>query len=120
MIELYTKNEVTIMREKDYTYNQNTPMPDERLDEYNHWLRESRRDENGVVGRGVGRDQYDYDIQGYFQNGGTFNGDEHSTDLFKKGNHPTVSDQSMYQGITRPEGIVDALMKLAPTRRTYP
>ena len=62
-----------------------TPIPNDRLYEYVQWLKESQG----------GRDQRDYDTQGLFMDGGRL-GEGHSTDRFKKPNHPTFSTESQY------------------------
>jgi hypothetical protein len=50
------------------------------------------------------KDTYDYDLQGFWKSGGRFDGRGHATDQFKKPNHPTFSDQSMYSNFATPGG----------------
>jgi hypothetical protein len=42
------------------------------------------------------KDLYDYDLRGFWKSGATISKNGHGTDLFKKPNHPTFSDQSKY------------------------
>ena len=72
-----------------------TPIPNEQLYAYSQWQKE--QDQNAQ--RPVGLDQWDYDIQGMFMDGGTFN-QGHGLDTYKKPNHPTFSDESKYNGIS--------------------
>lgn len=71
-----------------------TPIPNDQLYAYSQWLKEQGQNAQ----RPVGLDQQDYDIQGMFMDGGTFN-QGHGLDTYKKPNHPTFSDQSKYNGI---------------------
>jgi hypothetical protein len=61
-----------------------------------------------LVGRDLSQDTYDYDMRGYFINGG-YNQDlsgAHLPDTYKKPNHPTFSDQSIYSGVESPLGTL--------------
>ena len=71
-----------------------TPIPNEQLYAYSQWLKEQGQNAQ----RPVGLDQQDYDIQGMFMDGGTFN-QGHGLDTYKKPNHPTFSNESKYNGI---------------------
>lgn len=43
-------------------------------------------------------DLYDYDVRGWWKAGGSKASNGHGPDTFKKPNHPTFSDQSIYSG----------------------
>jgi hypothetical protein len=43
---------------------------------------------------------YDYDVNGYFLSGQGTSPNGHMTDQFKKPNHPTFSDESIYSSLT--------------------
>lgn len=44
-------------------------------------------------------DLYDYDMRGFFKNQEEFADNGHGSDKYKKPNHPTFSDQSIYSGV---------------------
>jgi hypothetical protein len=44
------------------------------------------------------RDVYDYDLRGFWKSGEAFAENGHGSDRYKKPNHPTFSDQSIYNG----------------------
>ena len=46
----------------------------------------------------------DYDLRGLWKSGGKFGTDGHATDRFKKPNHPTFSEESMYHDTPTPSG----------------
>ncbi len=48
---------------------------------------------------GRANDTYDYDLRGAFKNGAAQSENGHLPDTYKKPNHPTFSDQSMYHGV---------------------
>lgn len=50
---------------------------------------------------GKQNDVEDYDLRGFYKDnpGYIHSPDAHMTDLYKKPNHPTFSDQSMYHGV---------------------
>lgn len=61
---------------------------------YQMWLEEQGR----ARGRDLSRDTEDYDLQGYWQDEGWYtpSGGGHGPDTYKKPNHPTFSDESIY------------------------
>ena len=69
---------------------------------YNQWL----INETKTQGRDVWKDMYDYDLKGYFLSGEWQNrgAGGHGIDKFKKPNHPTFSNESMYHGVDGYEG----------------
>ena len=50
------------------------------------------------------KDLYDYDLKGFWKSGAELDERAHGTDLFKKPNHPTFSDQSQYHTPETPGG----------------
>ena len=84
-------------REKDPAFADafNTEIPPEKDQAYRKWLKKM----SAIKGRDVSKDMEDYDVQGYFLEFG----DEalkggHGPDKYKKPNHPTFSDESIYHG----------------------
>ncbi len=95
---------------EDFTEQFNTPIPEELQSSFERWV--AFKDiERARQGRGsVLLDKGDYDIQGFFL--ADLRGDEgifdeatgHGTDLFKKPNHPTFSNESKYHLLSGYEG----------------
>lgn len=78
----------------DFTDKYNTPIPAAKLPAFNQWA-DSQKAKTGKDPR---NDRYDYDVNGFFLSGGATDERGHSSDQFKKPNHPTFSDQSIYHG----------------------
>jgi len=78
----------------DFSDKYNTPIPPNRLAEFNKWVAEQTK----KTGRNPLGDRYDYDVNGFWLSGGGKDERGHGTDLFKKPNHPTFSDESIYHG----------------------
>lgn len=72
----------------DYSSKYNTVLSPEEEKAYQIWATKTGR----------GRDVYDYDMRGAWKNNVSADGDEHYPDTYKKPNHPTFSDQSIYHG----------------------
>ena len=66
----------------------NTPLSNDEELAYQQWL----------ASRGMqpGQESYDYDMRGFFKGAGAQADNGHFPDTFKKPNHPTFSNQSMY------------------------
>ena len=83
--------------------NYNTQLSPENEQRFQNWL--------SVITtrakRNVGADLQDYDLRGYWLNGGynDTSGQGHMTDQYKKPNHPTFSKESMYSGTMSPWGV---------------
>jgi hypothetical protein len=98
--------ESDIPDKNDFTEHYNTELSAPEQDSFNGWV----KDQSDKTGRDVGKDVYDYDLQGYWQKnaGDSEDGPQltggHLTDEFKKPNHPTFSDQSKYHGVAGNEG----------------
>ena len=87
---------------EDFLFKYNTELPQEAQMPYNQWL----VNESKTQGRDVWKDMYDYDLKGYFLSGEWQNrgAGGHGIDKFKKPNHPTFSNESMYHGVDGYEG----------------
>ena len=82
-----------ILDPNDFTYRYNTTLtPDEEL-AFTQWAKENNKL----------NDAYDYDIRGAWKDitSGkmTFNDRGHLGDRYKKPNHPTFSDESVYHNV---------------------
>jgi hypothetical protein len=85
----------------DYTDKYNTPLPPQQEQQFKDWTKTQSK----AVGRDVSRDNYDYDMRGWFAKNGPQNlSGAHLTDEFKKPNHPTFSTGSQYHGVGGNEG----------------
>lgn len=75
----------------DFTQFYNTPLGEQKEAEYQQWAVANGKDPVAET--------YDYDLRGYFAltDGASLSGG-HLTDQFKKPNHPTFSEESMYHG----------------------
>jgi len=82
--------------------NFNTKLSPEEEAKFNKWAESQLK----KTGRDVREDMADYDIKGFWKQGGKFANNGHGSDKFKKPNHPTFSDQSQYHGTESPFGGV--------------
>jgi hypothetical protein len=75
--------------------------PHDYTDKFNTKLTpaEERQFQAWAVKAGRQNDLYDYDMRGAWKDGIGSNEDGHFPDTFKKPNHPTFSDQSIYNGV---------------------
>lgn len=81
---------------RDFTGRYNTALPDDVEKMFGAWV----IDESKRQGRNVANDMYDYDLRGMWNAGAGFGGGNgHATDQWKKPNHPTFSNQSIYHGV---------------------
>lgn len=78
----------------------NTPLTKIEQVNFQKWIRlESKR-----KGRDIMMDKGAYDIQGSWKAQSGEDGDGHGLDTWKKPNHPTFSNESMYHGVDGYEG----------------
>lgn len=77
-----------------FTNNFNTALNQQQEQAFQNWAAENNR---------LG-DLEDYDLRGFWLNNNSFAPNGHGSDQFKKPNHPTFSDQSMYNGLQNPQG----------------
>lgn len=70
----------------DYTDKFNTTLPKDDEASFQDWLKKSGRE----------GDLRDYDLRGWWKNSGGRAPNGHFPDTYKKPNHPTFSDESVY------------------------
>lgn len=81
--------------ERDYSDKHNTKLSDDDEAKYQKWAKANKRE----------KDTYDYDMRGAWkENGGKQSDNGHFPDTYKKPNHPTFSDESIYHGKDGNEG----------------
>lgn len=73
----------------DYSDRYNTKLTPEEEAAYQAWAQANNRT----------KDVYDYDMRGYYKSGEAQSDNGHFPDTYKKPNHPTFSDQSMYHNV---------------------
>jgi len=73
----------------------NTPIPKEKQKAFDDWIIQTTRKQ----GRNPLNDRYDYDVNGFFLSGAAQAANGHGSDQFKKPNHPTFSNESIYHGV---------------------
>jgi len=78
----------------------NTPLTTDEEKAFQQWVKEESRKQ----GRDLLLDLYDYDVRGYWKEGNQPDARGHGTDKFKKPNHPTFSDESIYHGKNGAQG----------------
>ena len=82
--------------EKDYFLNNfNTKLAPADEEKFQTWATANNRL----------RDLEDYDARGWWKNDRTTAGNGHGSDVYKKPNHPTFSDESMYHGTPAGNGL---------------
>lgn len=79
---------------RDFSVRYNTQLQPSDEMAFQNWAKLASQQQ----GRDVLQDMYDYDLRGWWQSGQGQAGNGHMTDAYKKPNHPTFSDQSMYSG----------------------
>lgn len=72
----------------DMTMSYNTPLAPHEEQAFQEWVFRNNR----------ARDLYDYDLRGFFRSGEAFAKNGHGSDRWKKPNHPTFSNESVYSG----------------------
>lgn len=101
------------MDSRDFTGKYNTVLTPEQEQQFQAWA----IDESKRQGRNVLLDLYDYDLRGLWNSGGGFGGENgHAGDIYKKPNHPTFSNQSMYDGA---DGFSGGVWQETPTGIRY-
>jgi hypothetical protein len=74
---------------RDYTSKYNTPLSNEEVTQFLDWVNKN--------GRSL-EELRDYDLAGVYKDSLTPNGNNQLSDKYKKPNHFTFSDQSIYNG----------------------
>lgn len=77
-----------------FLQNFNTQLNPQDETQFQQWAQQNNR---------MG-DLQDYDLRGFWKAGAQFAANGHGADTYKKPNHPTFSDQSMYNGQPSPMG----------------
>lgn len=72
----------------DFSNKYNTKLSPSEEKQFTEWAQA-----NGKI-----KDLYDYDVRGFWKDKASFADNGHGSDIYKKPNHPTFSDQSMYHG----------------------
>jgi len=80
--------------------NFNTPLTANEEEQFQRWL----ADESQKRGRDISKDLYNYDVRGFWANSEGVDETGHGTDRYKKPNHPTFSNESIYHGSPSPFG----------------
>ena len=75
--------------EPDFTDKYNTPLDSDDESKFQDWAKS-----NPNLGN-----TFDYDARGFWKAGAGTADNGHGADTWKKPNHPTFSDQSMYHGV---------------------
>ncbi len=83
-----------------YIDQYNTPIPDEKKQDYLRWIFQNSL----KSGRDVTKDMVDYDVQGAALSNMQTAANGHGNDQFKKPNHPTFSTGSQYSGVDGYQG----------------
>ena len=87
----------------DFGKNFNTALNAENEKKYRAWLTRQA----ATRGRDFDLTSRDYDLRGYWLNGGWKDtGTGHMPDTYKKPNHPTFSEESVYHGTPAPGGRI--------------
>ncbi len=89
-----------MLNEKYWRNNFNTELGDEDERAYQNWLEEQKT----ATGRDLSNDEFDYDTRGYWKNMGSNDSRGHGPDTYKKPNHPSFSNESIYHGTRSPWG----------------
>lgn len=80
---------------KDFADKYNTKLTPEQESAFQLWATSM----SNKIGRNILNDLYDYDMRGAFLDGLTPDGNLHWNDKFKKPNHMTFSDESIYHNV---------------------
>jgi hypothetical protein len=104
--------------EEFYKNNFNTKLSQKELQQYNQWIKEQSISKK----RDMSNDHMDYDMQGYWKNSRDSvdsSGRGHFPDTYKKPNHPTFSDQSIYHNTPSNKGFIYQGGKWSEDGSTY-
>jgi hypothetical protein len=84
----------------DFTAHYNTPLSPEQEQAYQGWVQQMSQ----AQGRDMSKDTYDYDLRGAWAANAQAASDGHLPSEWKKPNHPTFSDESVYHSEQTPGG----------------
>lgn len=81
----------------DFSHSFNTPIGGDLSKETGDYFKWIGR-QQVITGRDLEKDRFNYDVQGFYKStgGADLEKGKHMTDEFKKPNHPTFSDESIY------------------------
>lgn len=80
----------------------NTDLGEDNEKRYERWVSAQSK----ARGRDLSKDTINYDLRGYWLDGGYKDkGEGHMTDKWKKPNHPTFSTESIYDGAKDDRGV---------------
>ena len=85
-----------------YKDNYNTKLDPDEEKKYQNWLQSMSKN----TGRDFSNADQSYDMRGYYAatGGQQVQGEQHFPDTYKKPNHPTFSDESIYHSDETPGG----------------
>lgn len=78
----------------DFSELYNTPLNDHEEKSFQQWASDNKKL----------NDLRDYDLRGFWKDGGQFADNGHGSDTYKKPNHPTFSTGSKYHGVDDMQG----------------
>lgn len=78
----------------DFSGKYNSTLSPQQQVAFNKWADQQK----AKTGRDPRKDKYDYDVNGFFLAGAGTDERSHGSDQFKKPNHPTFSNESIYHG----------------------
>jgi hypothetical protein len=85
---------------EDYRDKYNTQLTPDEEAAFADWVKEqSAKQQRDVI-----NDLADYDLKGFWKNQESYADNGHGSDKYKKPNHPTFSNQSVYHGVDGNEG----------------
>ena len=76
----------------------NTALSPEEEQQFQAWAKSK--------GKNPDNESIDYDLRGFWKSGDALAPNGHATDTYKKPNHPTFSNESIYHGTPTPSGGV--------------
>jgi len=89
------------MSEQYWKKNYNTELDEENEARFQKWVASQSK----ARGRDMSNEDIDYDLRGYWLSGGyKAEASGHMPDTYKKPNHPTFSNESVYHGKIAPQG----------------
>lgn len=85
---------------RDFSKKYNTKLSKEDESKYQEFVTKRKKES----GKDLAKDEYDYDVRGWWKGGADTADNGHGPDTHKKPNHPTFSDESVYHGKDGNEG----------------
>ena len=93
--------EILNSSEEFYNNNYNTKLTPEQEMYFRQWV----SSQSTTQSRDVMQDNFTYDLRGFWNAGETVDDTGHGTDRYKKPNHPTFSNESIYADQKNPGGV---------------